>query len=146
MMSLFITVNPTNPQTTEGMAASSSTVILSVSLARGPQNSEMKMAAPMPNGTASAMASSGDAGRARDERQRAVAHVALRGGVPFLAEEKLAEIEAVKQELRAFAEDEEEDAEDKQDGADAAQADQHFDRAFGEDLHAAAVWEGPASG
>ena len=50
-------VSPTNPQTTEGMAASSSMVILSVSLARGPQNSERKTAAPMPNGTASTMAS-----------------------------------------------------------------------------------------
>ena len=57
MITGFITVKPTKPQTTEGMAASSSMVTLSDSLARGPQNSEMKIAAPIPNGTANAMAS-----------------------------------------------------------------------------------------
>ena len=57
MITRFITVSPMKPHTTDGMAASSSMVTLSDSLARGPQNSEMKTAAPMPNGTASAMAS-----------------------------------------------------------------------------------------
>ena len=55
-MTLLITVRPMKPQTTLGMAASSSMTILSVSLSLGPQNSETKMAAPRPNGTASSMA------------------------------------------------------------------------------------------
>ena len=57
MISGFITVSPMKPQTTDGMAASSSMTILSVSFTRGPQNSETKIAAPMPNGTAITMAS-----------------------------------------------------------------------------------------
>ena len=55
-MILLITVRPMNPHTTLGMAASSSMTILSVSLSLGPQNSETKMAAPSPNGTASRIA------------------------------------------------------------------------------------------
>ena len=57
MITGFITVSPMNPHTTDGMAASSSITILSVSLIRCPQNSETKIAAPMPNGTAINMAS-----------------------------------------------------------------------------------------
>ena len=40
------------PHTTEGIAASSSMIILNVSLSFGPQNSDTKIAAPSPNGTA----------------------------------------------------------------------------------------------
>ena len=40
-ISRLITVRPMNPQTTLGMAASSSMTIFSVSLTFGPQNSEM---------------------------------------------------------------------------------------------------------
>jgi len=57
MISGFISVNPMNPQTTDGMAASSSMVTFSVSFHCGPQNSEMKIAAPIPNGTAINIAS-----------------------------------------------------------------------------------------
>jgi glycogen operon protein len=42
--------------TTDGMAASSSMTTFRVSLSLGPQNSEMKIAAPSPNGTAMIMA------------------------------------------------------------------------------------------
>ena len=45
------------PQTTDGIAASSSMTILSVSLHLLPQNSETKTAAPSPNGTAITIAS-----------------------------------------------------------------------------------------
>ena len=47
-----------NPQTTEGIAASSSMTILRVSLSLGPQNSDTKTAAASPAGTAITMASS----------------------------------------------------------------------------------------
>jgi hypothetical protein len=46
-----------NPQTTEGIAASSSITTFSVSLVFFPQNSETKIAAPSPNGTAISIAS-----------------------------------------------------------------------------------------
>ncbi len=52
MISGFITVSPINPQTTEGMAASNSTTILRISRILVGQNSEMKIAVPIPNGTA----------------------------------------------------------------------------------------------
>ena len=45
-----------NPQTTEGIAANSSIRILHISFNLGPQNSETKIAAPRPNGTAMIMA------------------------------------------------------------------------------------------
>ena len=51
-----ITLNPMNPQTTEGMAASSSITTFRVSLVLPVQNSETKMAAPTPKGTAMTMA------------------------------------------------------------------------------------------
>jgi hypothetical protein len=49
---------PMKPQTTEGIAAKSSITIFKVSLVRWPQNSETKMAAPRPKGTAINIASS----------------------------------------------------------------------------------------
>ena len=45
-----------NPQTTEGIAASNSMIILNVSRSFGLQNSDTKIAAPSPNGTASSIA------------------------------------------------------------------------------------------
>jgi hypothetical protein len=56
-INLLITVNPMNPHTTLGIAANSSMTIFSVSRNRGPQNSDMNIAAPNPNGTAMTMAS-----------------------------------------------------------------------------------------
>ena len=56
-ISRLITVRPMKPQTTLGIAASSSIMILSVSRTRGAQNSERKIAAPRPNGTAITIAS-----------------------------------------------------------------------------------------
>ena len=56
MMSGLITVRPMKPHTTDGIAASSSMVILRTSFHRGPQNSETNTAAPSPKGTAKAMA------------------------------------------------------------------------------------------
>ena len=56
MQMRLITVSPMKPHTTLGIAARSSITILSVSLSRLPQNSEMKIAAPSPIGTASAIA------------------------------------------------------------------------------------------
>src|SRR5207302_11393248 len=76
----------------------------------------------------------GDACRASDQRQHAVAHVALRRRIPLGATEKFKELEAVKQKRGAFAEHKEENAKDKQDSADAAQTDQQFNRNFGERL------------
>jgi hypothetical protein len=52
----FITLNPMNPQTMLGMAASSSINTFRVSFTRPVQNSETKMAAPRPNGMARSMA------------------------------------------------------------------------------------------
>ena len=52
-----MTEMPMNPHTTEGIAASSSITIFSVSRTRGPQNSETNTAAPSPNGTAISIAS-----------------------------------------------------------------------------------------
>ena len=52
----FMTEMPMNPHTTEGIAASSSMTILSVSLTRLLQYSERNTAAPMPNGIAISMA------------------------------------------------------------------------------------------
>lgn len=57
-MTVFITESPMKPQTTEGIAASNSMTIFNVSLSRGPQNSETKIAAPSPNGTAMSIARS----------------------------------------------------------------------------------------
>jgi hypothetical protein len=57
VMSRLITVKPIKPHTTLGMAASSSMTIFKVSLSLGPQNSDTKIAAPRPKGTAIAMAS-----------------------------------------------------------------------------------------
>ena len=47
---------PMKPHTTEGIAASNSMIILSISFMRPVQNSEMNIAAPRPKGTAIAMA------------------------------------------------------------------------------------------
>ena len=47
----FMRVSPMKPHTTEGIAASNSITIFNPSLSFGPQNSEIKMAAPNPKGT-----------------------------------------------------------------------------------------------
>ena len=56
IISWFMMVRPMNPHTTEGIAAKSSITIFRVSLSFGLQNSEMKRAAPKPNGTAMTIA------------------------------------------------------------------------------------------
>ena len=57
IISEFIIVSPMKPHTTEGIAASNSITILSVSFQRGRQNSETKIAVPTPKGTAINIAS-----------------------------------------------------------------------------------------
>ena len=57
----------------------------------GPQNSETKIAAPKPERHGDRHGQRRDAGRAGDQRQHAVAHVALRCRIPLGADEELAE-------------------------------------------------------
>ena len=57
MMTGLITLRPMKPQTTLGMAASSSITIFNVSFVLPVQNSETKIAAPNPKGTAITIAS-----------------------------------------------------------------------------------------
>ena len=56
MISGFMMVRPMKPQTTEGIAASSSTRTLRLSRSLPVANSAMKMAAPREKGTATSMA------------------------------------------------------------------------------------------
>ena len=56
MINGLITMRPTKPQTTEGIAASNSMVIFRNSRVLPLQNSETKIAAPSPKGTARPMA------------------------------------------------------------------------------------------
>ena len=90
MISGFITVRPMKPQTTEGIAASSSMTIFSVSFDARPQNSETKTAAPSPNGTAMSIASPVTLTVPTISASDAVADVVHRGRIPLGAEQELA--------------------------------------------------------
>ena len=113
---------PMKPQTTDGMAASSSMTIFSPSFQRGLQNSDRKTAAPIPKGTAMAIES---AVTAPVPAMSARAPYRLRCtevGYHSVLGQELHPVEAAEQEPGALAEDEEEDAEDEDDRGDAARA------------------------
>ena len=94
-MSLLMTVRPMKPQTTLGMAASSSMTILSVSLSLRAAELGDEDGRAQTERHRDDHGQHRDAERADDQRQHAVAHVGLRGGIPFRAEQELAEAELV---------------------------------------------------